>query len=76
MISSASGLRLARSKTVLTVGTATMASSTAGAMVHMISRRVFPWIWFGICRPGRSRNLTTTYSTTMNTSAATITAST
>ncbi len=38
----------ARSKIVLTVNTATMARSTAGAMVHITSSRGAPWICLGM----------------------------
>ena len=72
---SSGGLR-ARSQIAATVGTITTARISAGAIVHAISRRVFPWICAGM----RSRSLrwrnrivihTMPPSTTMKTTTAT-----
>src|SRR3954451_23614895 len=52
---------LARSNTVLIVGTATTARMTAGMIVHVTSSLGAPWIWRGTSSwSGRWRNLTIT----------------
>ena len=37
---------------IMMEGIATMISNIAGAMVHAISRRVWPCIWSGVALPG------------------------
>ena len=62
------------SKIVATVGTATTASTTAGASVHAISSGVFPWVCLGSGSPGFRRYRITAYSSIPSTTTKTKTA--